>query len=98
MPKLRKCERCGAQAAGYMDIDFRCEKKQCPLRNLLDSKATMIKFAYQGSEGESAQRKATQIMLDLMRIGFENDMTFEQVQQTALMIANEGKEKKDAEI
>jgi hypothetical protein len=98
MPRLAKCERCGAQAAGYMDIDFRCEKKQCPLRGLLDAKAKMLKFAYQGPERKASQRKALEIMLDLMRIGFESDMTLEQVQQTALMIATEGKEDKDAEV
>lgn len=49
-----------------MDIDFRCTRRRCPIRSLLDAKREMAQVAYSGPEDRKSQREALKIMLDVM--------------------------------
>lgn len=88
MKPLAHCERCGAQAAGYMDIDFHCTRRRCPIRSLMDAKHEMAQVAYQGSEDRKTQREALKIMLDTMLYSAEHEdetvgMSKEQLEEWA---------------
>lgn len=62
----RPCERCGAQAAGYMDIDFHCNRRRCPIRGLLDAKAAAARVAAAGDEDPRVQREALMVLFETM--------------------------------
>lgn len=73
MIPLKRCDRCGAQAAGYMDIDFHCNRRRCPIRSLLDAKREMAQVAYSGSEDRKSQREALKVMLAVMLWSSEHE-------------------------
>lgn len=73
MIPLAPCERCGAQAAGYTDIDFSCNRRRCPLRGFLDAKAELIRVAYAGPEPIASKREAAKCVLDVMLWSSEHE-------------------------
>lgn len=73
MIPLAPCERCGAQSAGYADIDFTCNRRRCPIRGFLNAKDEMIKEAYAGPEPIAAKRKAAIALLDIMLWSSEHE-------------------------
>lgn len=81
---MKACERCGAQPAGFMDIDFRCNKRRCPLRGILDAKELCAKVAAEGNEPPLAKREALKILFDVMLVAMKDpNMTPQQAEEIA---------------
>lgn len=67
---LAKCERCGAQAAAYLDLDFRCNRSRCKIRGILNAKDACLRVAMDapGATPEIA-REATKILIECLSRG-----------------------------
>ena len=63
---LKPCRRCGTQSVAYLDLDFECKRRRCPIKEILEAKRECLAIAMDGPEPAESKRRAAQIAFSTM--------------------------------